>query len=135
MHRPVRSLRIHSKADEGGKCIRWNDENLHFSEMERGKVWKNYMEGITNKENGWDHNVEGDAEDGPVVCVNREEVLQAYSEVKRGKAPVHSEVSLELIAASGGVGIQVMAEIPHRWIWNATQMYSNNSASNLLWEW
>ena len=31
--------------------------------------------------------------------------------MKTGKAPGPSEVSLELIAASGGVGIQVMAEI------------------------
>ena len=31
--------------------------------------------------------------------------------MKTGRAPGPSEVSLELIAASGGVGIQVMAEI------------------------
>ena len=31
--------------------------------------------------------------------------------MKTGKAPESSQVSLELIAASGGVGIQVMAEI------------------------
>ena len=37
------------------------------------------------------------------------------------KAPGHSDVSLEWIAASGGVGIQVMDEICQslRWIWNA----------------
>ena len=31
--------------------------------------------------------------------------------MKTGKAPEPSEVSLELIVASGGVGIQVIAEI------------------------
>ena len=31
--------------------------------------------------------------------------------MKTGKAPGSSKVSLQLIAASGGVGIQVMAEI------------------------
>ena len=31
--------------------------------------------------------------------------------MKAGMAPGHSEVSFELIAAIGGVGIQVMAEI------------------------
>ena len=31
--------------------------------------------------------------------------------MKTGKVPGPSEISLELIAASGGVGIQVMAEI------------------------
>ena len=66
------------------------------------------MEQIMNEENDWDRNVEGDAEEGPVVCVSREEVLQALNEMK---SPGPSEVSLELIAASGEVRIQVMAEI------------------------
>ena len=91
--------------------MRGSGEKLCFSEKERGKVWKDYMELIMNEENDWDHNVEGDAEEGPVVSVSREEVLQALIEIKTGKALGPSEVSLELIAASGGVGIQVMAEI------------------------
>ena len=72
-------------------------------EVESGRIlWKGSF-----LINDWDHNVEGDA----VVCVGREEVLQALSENR--KAPGPTEVSLELIAASvgGGVGIQVMAEI------------------------
>ena len=72
---------------------------------------KDYMEGIMNEENYWDYNVERNAVEGPVVCVSREEVLQASNEMKTGKAPGPSVVSLELIAASGGVGIQVLAEI------------------------
>ena len=47
--------------------------------------------------------MEGDAVEGTVVCVNREEVLQALDDMKSGKAPGPSEVSLELIAASRGV--------------------------------
>ena len=46
--------------------------NLCFSEKERGKVWKDYMERIMNEEIDWGHNVEGDAVEGPVVCVSRE---------------------------------------------------------------
>ena len=38
-------------------------------------------------------------------------MLQALNDMKVGKAPGTSEVSLEFIATSGGVGIQVMAEI------------------------
>ena len=71
---------------------------------------KDYMERIMNEENDWHHNVDEDAVEGPVVCVSREEVLQALNEIRR-KKPGPSEVSLELIAAGGGVGIQVMAEI------------------------
>ena len=73
----------------------------------RGNVRKDYNKRIMNEENYLDHNVEGNA----VVYVSREEVLQALNEVKTGKAPGPSEVLLELIAASGGVGIQVMSEI------------------------
>ena len=67
------------------------------------------MERITNEENDWDHNVEADAAEGPVG-------------IKTGKAPGPPDVSLELIAASGGAGIQMMAEIClcSRWIWNAS---------------
>ena len=35
-----------------------------FSEKERGNISKDYLERIMNEENDWDHNVEGDAEDG-----------------------------------------------------------------------
>ena len=38
-------------------------------------------------------------------------MLQALNEMKTGKAPGPSDVSLELIAASKEVGIQMMAEI------------------------
>ena len=72
------------------------------------------MERIMNGEIDWDHDVERDAVEGPVVCVSREEVLQELNDVKTGKAPGPLEVSLELIAASGGVGIQVMTEISMR---------------------
>ena len=41
---------------------------------------------ILNEKSYWDHNVEGDAVKGPVVCVCREEVIQALHEVKTGKS-------------------------------------------------
>ena len=37
------------------------------------------------EENDWDCNAEEDAIEGPVVCVSREEVLQALIEMKTGK--------------------------------------------------
>ena len=82
---------------EGGR-----DGKLCFSEKERGNVWKDYVERIMNEEDGWDHNVEGDAVQDSVVSVSREEVHQALSEMQTGKAPGPSEVSLELIAARRG---------------------------------
>ena len=64
-----------------------------------------------NEESDWDQNVEVDAVEDPVVCVCTEEVPQALIELKIGKSPEPSEVSLGLIAASRGVEIGVMAEI------------------------
>ena len=45
------------------------------------------MERIMTEENDWDHVVEGGAEEGPVVHVGREEMLQALNERKTGKEP------------------------------------------------
>ena len=110
---------------------------LGFSEKERGKVWKDYMKKIIDEENEWDHNVEGDTVQGRVVCVSREEVVQALTEMKTGKKPGPSDVSVELIATSGREGIQVKAEICQspRWIWNASEMDSKHSGTNHQMEW
>ena len=80
MLRLAKGLKIDRKEVEGGRCMRGSDEKLCFSEKQRGKVWKVHMERIMNEENDWDHNVEGDTVDCPVVCVSREEeVLQALN--------------------------------------------------------
>ena len=55
--------------------------------------------------------MEGDVVEGPVVCVGREDVLQALNKMKSGKAPGPSEASLGLIAVSRGGRIHVMAEV------------------------
>ena len=56
--------------------------------------------------------MEGNAVEGPVVCVRTEEVFQALNKMNiQQRKPGPSEVSLEFIAATGGVGIQVMAGI------------------------
>ena len=109
MFRLVKGLKTYSKEVEGG-----SDGKLCFSEKDRGKVMKDYIERIMDEESDLDHNVVENAVEGPVVCVSREEVLQELKEMKTGKAPGPSEVSEELYAASEGVGIQVMAEICQR---------------------
>ena len=58
--------------------MRGSGGKLCLGENERGNVWKDYMERIMNKENDWDHDMEGDAVEGPVVCVCREEVVQTF---------------------------------------------------------
>ena len=110
MSRLATVLKTDSKEVEGGRCMRGSEGKMCFGEKAQGKVWKDYMERIMGEENDLDHNVKGDAVWGPVFCVCREGVQQELHEMKTGKAPGPSEVSLELIAASG-VGIHVMAEI------------------------
>ena len=70
MFRLVKGLKFDSKDVEGGRCMK-SYEKQWFSEKERGEVWKDYMEKIMYEENYWDQHVEGDAVDGPVVCVSR----------------------------------------------------------------
>ena len=102
----VKGLKTDSKEVQLVRCMIGCDGKLCYSEKEIGKVWKCYMERIMNEENDWEQNVEGDAVEGPVVYVSREEVLQAINEMKTGgKNPGPSEISQELITASGGVGI------------------------------
>ena len=109
MFRLVKVMKTDSKEVEVGRCMRGSDGKLSFSEKERGKIWKDYMEGIMNEENYRDRNVEEDKVEGPVVCVNREEVLQALNKMKVEKAHGPSEVPLGLITDSGGVGNLMMA--------------------------
>ena len=91
--------------------MRGSDGRLSFSEKDRGKVWKEHMERIMNEENEWDQNVEADLVEGPVERVSQEEVVRAIREMEAGKAAGPSEVSVEMIAASGEIGIGVMVEL------------------------
>ena len=59
--------------------MRGSDGKLCLIEKERGKVWKDYMERIMNEEDDWDHNVEGDTVEGPVICARKEEVPRALN--------------------------------------------------------
>ena len=69
------------------------------------------MERIMNEENEWDQNVQADLVEGPVERVSREEVVKALGKMKAGKAAGPSEVSVEMIAASREIGIDVMVEL------------------------
>ena len=51
MFRLVQGLITDSKEVEGGRCMRESDGKLCFSEKERGKVRKVYMERILDEEN------------------------------------------------------------------------------------
>ena len=62
-------------------------------------------------ENEWDQKVEADLVEGPGERVSREELVKALGKMKAGKAAGPSEVGVEMIAASGEIGIDVMVEL------------------------
>ena len=62
-----------------------NYGKLCFGEKESGKVWNDYMRRIMHEENDWDRNVDGNAVEGRVVCVNTDELLQAIKKLKQKK--------------------------------------------------
>ena len=111
LFRFVRSIKRDAKDVEGSRCMRGKDGKLNFSEKDRGRVWKEHMEKIMNEENEWDQMVETATVSGPVECVSKEEVAKAIKDMKTGKAVGPSAVSVELIAASGEIGINVMREL------------------------
>ena len=104
----VKSMKKDGKDVEGGRCMRGSDGRLNFSEKDRGRVWKEHMERIMNEENEWDQNVQADLVEGPVERVSREEVVKALGKMKAGNAAAPSEVSVEMIAASGEIGVVVV---------------------------
>ena len=69
-------------------------------ENEVVNVWKDYIIRIMNEENDCDRSVEGDAVEGPVDCVCRDEEVQSYDEMMTGSAPRRLDELLELIAVS-----------------------------------
>ena len=89
----VKPMRKNGKDVEGGSCMRGSDGALSFDEGKPGKsTWKDLVE-------------------GPAERVSWEEVVKAIREMKAGKAIGPSEVSVEMIAASGEIGTDVMMEL------------------------
>ena len=87
---------------------------MGFIEEDRAKIWKEHMEKIMNKENEWDRMVETDVVEGPVEKVARNEIVEAIQSMKSGKATGTSGVSVEMIVASGEIGVEVMMELCQR---------------------
>jgi len=95
----------------GGKCLRGKDGRLSFSEVDRGKIWKDHMEEIMNVENEWDHRTEVDVVEGPIEKLPVEEMVKAIRAMKLGKTAGPSEVSTEMIIASAEIRVGVMMEL------------------------
>ena len=94
--------------------MREKDGKFGFSEKDRKRIWKNHMEEIMNKEDGWDHVTAASMVEGPIKNVTREEMAIPIKEIKPRKAAGPSEVCAEMISASVEVGVSVMLELCQR---------------------
>ena len=96
---------------EGERCLRGSNRQLGFLERDRAKIWKELMEKIMNENHEWDHMVETDVVEGPMEKVARNEIVEAIRRMKLGKVIGPFEVSVEMIVASGEIGVKVMMEL------------------------
>ena len=87
---------------------------MGFIEEDRAKIWKEHMEKIMNEKNKWNHVMETDVVKGPVEKVARNEIAEVIQMMKSEKATGPSEVSVEMIVASGEIGVKVMMELCQR---------------------
>ena len=110
----VKFMKRDGKDVEGGKWIKGRDGRIGFSQEDRCKIWKEHMEKIMNEENAWDHKVDAAMVEGPVEKVSRKEVREAIRKMKRGKAAGLSEVTTEMIVASGRNAEEVMLQFCQR---------------------
>ena len=78
------------------------------------KCGRNTWKGIMNEENKWDQIVKTDVVEGPVEKVTRVEIVEAMQKMISGKATRPSEVSVEMIVASGEIGVKVMMDLGQR---------------------
>ena len=65
----------------------------------------------SEREREWDQSEKAELVEGPVERVSWKEKVKAIREMKVGKATGPSEVSVEMIAVSGEIGIGVMVEL------------------------
>ena len=84
---------------------------MGFNEEDKAKIWKEHIGKIMNEENQWDQMVETDVVEEPVEKVARNEIVEAMQKMKSGKATGPSEVSVEMVVASGEIGVKVMMKL------------------------
>ena len=77
-----------------------------------GKIFG--MHGKDHEENKWHQMVETDVVEEPVQKVARNKIVEATQKMKSGKATGPSEVSVEMIVASGEIGVKVIMELCQR---------------------
>ena len=83
-----------------------------FCSQKKSRILKSYMEGLMYVEDTWD-NKTSDAlpVERPVMPISNIKVILPMKMSKNGKASCLSEVNVEMIEASGKVGIYVLRKL------------------------
>ena len=110
----VKLMRKEGRDIEGGGCMKDKDGRLVVSEKDFGKSLKESMEKIMNEENQWVQMVQANMVEGPVEGVTDKKVMEAINKMKMGKAAGPSEVNMDMIIASGKLGVGVMKKLCQR---------------------
>ena len=104
----LRRMEKEGKDVEGGRCLRGRDGRLSFIKN-RAKIWKKHMEKIIKRKNG--PHGGNRCSRRPVEKVAHNEIVEAMQKMKSEKATGPPEVSMEMIVASGEIGVKVMMEL------------------------
>ena len=77
--------------------MRSQDGQLKMQLVDKLKLWKEYCEKLLNEKNLWDNTLEVEQNVGPVKDITVEEVRNAMSKLKSGKAAGPNGVPIEAI--------------------------------------
>ena len=94
-----------------GQCLREINGKIVFGVKDQKRAWKKHMEKTMSKENVWDQKTKIGVVEGSMEEVSLEEITSAIKKMKLGKVSVLTKVIMEIINASGKVGIDVMMKL------------------------
>ena len=94
----------------GIACMKDDLGNIKFGEDVK-EVWRAYMEKLLNEENAWDGDIESAPVQGPGCLLAESEFKEALAKCSPRKAAGPSGIVIEMISASGVVGIKWMTEL------------------------
>jgi len=97
----------------GGGCIKDRNGNVVVEEDATMAVWKEYYEKLLNEEFDWDKGALDAAEpvSGPSEKFTFEEVKRAIKQARYGKAAGPSEVTSDMLKASGDAGVSWVMDL------------------------
>ena len=109
----ARQVKNESKDIVGEQCVRDDNGRIMINNEEIKKAWREHYNRLLNVEYEWNRRdlevLEPVA--GPWPCIERETVDRAIGKMKLGKAPGVSELTAEMLKASGELGVALVTDL------------------------